>query len=133
MERGSPWENVYCKHFNTPVWDEFLDREVLYTLSDCSDPQRWITGSILERLQAAHLVPQQPAILFLPVEIGRLPNARLPADFCDKCSLLAQLQNEGLLRLRELRCFYALPLLSQPGKVSRKLQLQTVQFSWGRA
>lgn len=32
--------------------------------------------------------------------------------------LLALLQDEGLLRLRELRCINAIPLFSQPGKRS---------------
>jgi hypothetical protein len=36
-------------------------------------------------------------------------------------------------RIRELRCFHAIPLLSQPGKLGGKLQPQTIQFSGGRA
>ncbi|WP_167550396.1 hypothetical protein [Paracoccus marcusii] len=45
----------------------------------------------------------------------------------------ALLQDKRFLRLREPRCFHRSPLLSQPGKVNRKLQLQTVQFPGGRA
>jgi hypothetical protein len=37
------------------------------------------------------------------------------------------------LRLCEPRCFHRSQLLSQPKKVSRKLQFQTVQFSGGTA
>lgn len=31
---GSPWENGYCESFNSKLRDEFLDREVLYTLKE---------------------------------------------------------------------------------------------------
>jgi len=34
-----------------------------------------------------------------------------------------------LLRVRKLRCLHVIPLLSQPGNHSGKLQLQTVQFA----
>lgn len=46
---------------------------------------------------------------------------------------LTLLQDERLLRRGGLRCLHAIPLLSQPGKRSEKLQLQTIQFSGGRA
>ncbi len=91
------------------------------------------TVLVLKRLQPPHLVRQQPAIPLLPVEIGRLADPRLAADLGHRRALIALLQDERLLRLREPRCFHRSPLLSQPGKVSRKLQFQTVQFSGGRA
>jgi hypothetical protein len=84
-------------------------------------------------LQPTHLIGQQPAILLLPGKVGRLPNPRLATDLSNRCAFLALLQDERLLRLRELRCLHAIPLLSQPGKTSRKLQLQTIQFRGGRA
>jgi hypothetical protein len=40
---------------------------------------------------------------------------------------------ERLLRLRKLRCLHSSPLLSQPENLDRKLHLQTVRFSGGRA
>ncbi|MFC2966846.1 AAA family ATPase [Acidimangrovimonas pyrenivorans] len=62
-----------------------------------------------------------------------MADPRLAADLRNRRAFLALLQDERLLRLRELRCLHAFPLLSQPGKISRKLQLQTVQVSGGRA
>lgn len=76
---------------------------------------------------------QQPAILFLPVEIRRPTDSRLPADLRSRCSLRALSQNERLLRLCESRCLHVFPGLSQPGEFGEKLQVQTVQFSGGRA
>ncbi|MEL6546982.1 MAG: IS3 family transposase [Myxococcota bacterium] len=32
IEPGSPWENGYCESFNSKLRDEFLDREIVYTL-----------------------------------------------------------------------------------------------------
>lgn len=80
--------------------------------------------------QSAHLVGQQAAILLLPIEIRRLANSCLPADPGDRCPSLARLEDEGLLRLSELRCFQAISLLSQPGKqkaraISRSLPPQS--------
>lgn len=34
IEPGSPWENGYCESFNSKLRDEFLNREVLYTLKE---------------------------------------------------------------------------------------------------
>ncbi|TCS51615.1 hypothetical protein EDD52_14115 [Primorskyibacter sedentarius] len=91
------------------------------------------TVLVFQCLQPAHLVGQQAGILLLPIEVRRLADPSLPADLGDRRASLALLQDEGLLRLRELRCFHAIPLLSQPGKYSGKLQPQTIQFSGGRA
>ncbi|NDW43714.1 hypothetical protein G0P99_01945 [Ruegeria sp. PrR005] len=49
------------------------------------------------------------------------------------CSLLALLQNERLLRLREVRNFHLISLFSHPRIPSGKLQLQTIQLPEGRA
>ena len=51
------------------------------------------------------------------------------ADLSHRRAFLALLDDERLLRVREFRCFHPIPLLSQPGKLSGKLQLQTVQFA----
>jgi transposase InsO family protein len=34
MEPGSPWENGYNESFNGKLRDEFLNREVFYTLEE---------------------------------------------------------------------------------------------------
>ena len=34
IEPGSPWENGYCESFNSKLRDEFLAREVLYTMKE---------------------------------------------------------------------------------------------------
>ena len=31
---GSPWENGYCESFNSELLDEFLSREMLYSLME---------------------------------------------------------------------------------------------------
>jgi transposase InsO family protein len=38
IEPGSPWENGYVESFNGKFRDEFLDREILYTLGARSSP-----------------------------------------------------------------------------------------------
>jgi len=68
-----------------------------------------------------------------PVEVGRLTDPGLAADLCDRRAFLALLQDERLLRRRELRCLHRSQRLSKQGKLSQKLQFQTVQFSGGRA
>ena len=88
---------------------------------------------VLELLQPAHLVGQQPTIPFLLGKVGRLSNTRLAKNLGNRRAFLTLLQDECLLRLRELRCLHHSQLLFQPGNASRKLQLQTVQFSGGRA
>src|SRR5690606_6504355 len=79
------------------------------------------------------LVRQQTAIPLLPVEISRLADPGLAADLRHRRAFLTLLQDERLLRLRELRCLHRLPTLFRPGKRTGKLQLQTIQFSGGRA
>ncbi len=37
IESGSPWENGYVESFNGKLRDEFLDREIFYTLKEASD------------------------------------------------------------------------------------------------
>ena len=34
IEPGSPWENGYCESFNSKLRDEFLDREIPFTLKE---------------------------------------------------------------------------------------------------
>jgi hypothetical protein len=39
------------------------------------------------------------------------------ADLGNRCAFFTLLDNERLLRVRELLCFHAFPLLSQPRKI----------------
>lgn len=68
-------------------------------------------------------------ILLLPVDVGRLAGACLAADLRRRRAFLALLDDECFLRVRKLRCLHVIPLFSQPGNHSGKLQLQTVQFA----
>ena len=88
---------------------------------------------ILELLEALHLARQQTGIFLLPVEVGRLRDPCFAADLGHQRAFLALLQNKRSLRFRELRCLHRSQLISQPRKRSRKLQIQTVQFSGSRA
>lgn len=76
---------------------------------------------VLELLQLLHLRRQHARVFFLPVEIGRLTNSRLPADLRHRHTFVALFQNERLLCVRKLRCLHRLPFLSQPGKCTGKL------------
>jgi hypothetical protein len=87
---------------------------------------------VLKRLNPSHLVWQQATILLLAIEVGGFTDPGLAADLRHRRALLALPQNEGLLHLGELRYFHAIPLLSQPGKSSGELQLQTIQFLRGQ-
>jgi hypothetical protein len=103
------------------------------------------TVLVFELLEPLHLGRQQTCILLLPIEVCRLADASLAADLGNWCAFLALLDDERLLRVQKLRCLHLIPLLSQPGNRSGKLQPQTVQFAgirslvvtshteWGRA
>lgn len=41
IEPGSPWENGYCESFNSKLRDEFLNREILYTLREAKVLIEW--------------------------------------------------------------------------------------------
>ncbi|ADM09210.1 transposase orfB [Parvularcula bermudensis HTCC2503] len=41
IEPGSPWENGYCESFNSKLRDEFLDREIVYTLKEAKALIEW--------------------------------------------------------------------------------------------
>jgi transposase InsO family protein len=41
IEPGSPWENGYCESFNSKLRDEFLNREVLFTLKEAQVLIEW--------------------------------------------------------------------------------------------
>lgn len=87
---------------------------------------------VLQRLTPAHIVRQQTAIPLHPVEVGGLSDPGLLAELDDRCSVLTLLQYKRHLRLRDPGCLHRLQLLSDPESNSRKLQLQTVQFSRGK-
>ena len=41
IEPGSPWENGYCESFNSKLRDEFLAREILYTMKEAKILIEW--------------------------------------------------------------------------------------------
>lgn len=41
IEPGSPWENGYCESFNSKLRDEFLAREIVYTLKEAQTLIEW--------------------------------------------------------------------------------------------
>jgi len=41
IEPGSPWENGYCESFNSKLRDEFLNREILYSLKEAQTLIEW--------------------------------------------------------------------------------------------
>ena len=41
IEPGSPWENGYCESFNSKLRDEFLNREMLYSLKEAQILIEW--------------------------------------------------------------------------------------------
>jgi putative transposase len=41
IEPGSPWENGYCESFNSKLRDEFLPREILYTMKEAKILIEW--------------------------------------------------------------------------------------------
>ena len=41
IEPGSPWENGYCESFNSKLRDEFLNREILYSLKEAQILIEW--------------------------------------------------------------------------------------------
>jgi hypothetical protein len=64
---------------------------------------------VLQLTQPPHLRWQQPRVFLPSVEIGCLADTRLAADLSDRRSSLALFDDEGLLRVRELRCLHAKP------------------------
>lgn len=77
-------------------------------------------GEITLANAAAFTVSEDEAQSLAVLE--RVANPSLPAYLRDGRPFFALLQDERLLRFRELRCLHRLQLLSQPGNVSRKLQ-----------
>lgn len=41
IEPGSPWEHGYCESFKSKLRDEFLDREIVYTLQEAQTLTEW--------------------------------------------------------------------------------------------
>lgn len=67
------------------------------------------------------------------VVLGCLADTRLAADLSDRRSFLALLDDERLLRVRELRSFHAVTPRPAKETYGGKLYPQMVQFSDGRA
>jgi len=75
---------------------------------------------VLELLQPSHLGRQQPVILLLPIEIGHLADAGGATNLRDQHAVIALLQNERLLSVREFGGLHRLPLLPAEGIRQRK-------------
>jgi hypothetical protein len=69
------------------------------------------SDAVLKLLQPPHLRRLHAVVLLLPIEVSRLADSGLPADLCNRYAVLALLQNERFLRVRELRGLHRLPLL----------------------
>jgi transposase InsO family protein len=44
IEPGSPWENAYCKSFNSKLQDEFLNGEIFYPSRSFASEPIWLSG-----------------------------------------------------------------------------------------
>jgi hypothetical protein len=80
---------------------------------------------VLERLQPLHLARQQPGILLLPLEAGRGAACRpmdpsLAADLGHRRAFLVLLDDERLLRVREIRCRHSDTVPLPARKAERK-------------
>src|SRR5262249_23203826 len=74
----------------------------------------------LELLQPTHLSRQQPVVLLLPIEIGRLADPGLAADVRNRNPVVALLQDKRLLGVRKLRGLHRRLLLPAEGFRQRK-------------
>jgi len=81
----------------------------------------------------SHLPAHAAAAFLLPVEIGRLADPCLAADLSHRRSFLALLDDERLLRVRELRCLHAKPPCPAKENYGGKLYPQMAQLLGGRA
>lgn len=63
-----------------------------------------------------------------PAEVCRRADFRLPADLRHRRAVLALLDDERLLRVRNLARLHPIPFLSQPEKRSGELRLQMVHL-----
>lgn len=93
-----------------------------------SPPSISVAVLILGRQLPPHLVRQQPAILLIPVGIGRSADPRLATDLSYGSSLLSMFQDERLLRHRELRCIDAITLPARPRKSSENSSFKRSSF-----
>src|SRR3546814_14015112 len=74
---------------------------------------------LLQLAQVPHLRRRQAGILLFPVEVGRLADPCLPTDLCHRNAVLALLDNERLLCVREFRCFHRSPIHPQRSEERR--------------
>jgi transposase InsO family protein len=66
IEPGSPWENGYCESFNSKLRDEFLDREIVYTLEEAQTLIEWWRrhyNQLRPHSSLGYRPPAPPAIL----------------------------------------------------------------------
>ncbi|MFW2544935.1 hypothetical protein ACN2XU_20060 [Primorskyibacter sp. 2E107] len=87
------------------------------------------TFLVLMLRQPLHLCRQKNRKLRLPIEVGGLAYRGLPTDPGNRCAFFALLDNERLLRVRNLLCLHVNPLLIPSGYLGEKLQPQIVQFA----
>lgn len=67
---GSPWENGYCEIFNSKLRDEFLDREVLYTLKEAQvliEAWRWHYNTVRPHSSLGYRPPAPETLLPAPL------------------------------------------------------------------
>lgn len=65
-------------------------------------------------MKILHARWHNPSDLLLPVKVRRLADPSLPTNLSNRCSFFALLDDERILRVREVGCFNRHPLLSQP-------------------
>jgi len=84
---------------------------------------------VVELLQLLHLSRQQVVVFLFPVEVGCLADPGPAADLHHRDPVGPLLQDERLLRVRELQCLHRSPLRPSHGTLSRKTPIRTVQFA----
>ena len=73
IEPGSPWENGYVESFNGKLRDEFLDREIFYTLTEAKvliERCRWEYNTVRPHSALGYRPPAPEAVQ--PVPLGGL-------------------------------------------------------------
>ncbi|MBU21882.1 MAG: IS3 family transposase [Acidobacteria bacterium] len=73
IEPGSPWENGYVESFNGKLRDEFLDREIFYTLTEAKvliERWRWEYNTVRPHSALGYRPPAPEAVQ--PVPLGGL-------------------------------------------------------------
>ncbi len=99
--------------------------QLIKALSARAEPAAFMPGQLDHQLLDEKLLGTQLAIFGGQQFANRL-------RITEKIVVSSVLQDEGLLRVRELRCLHRSSLRSQPGSGPKNLQLQTRNFSGSR-